>query len=302
MGLHHARTYANIAKLVAVADIDLKKATLLTDRFGGKPYVNYQKMLQDEQLDAVSVVVPPRHHYAVAKDTLKASLPTLLEKPIASTVAQAEKLLLIAKARNVPLLIGHVERFNPALQKLRQLIEEGRLGEIITLSATRVGVSPPITPKSDVSLDLGIHDVDAMLYLLASNPNSIFISKQKILIDQKADAATIVLKFGKATAVINVNWITPLKIRSIHVTGTRGYAELDYIKQQLLVYDRPSALIAKDYAQLTQMANNPEKEIPIQKTEPLKSELLFFLRQKQWTKDLNDRGRDAIQALKILLQ
>jgi UDP-N-acetylglucosamine 3-dehydrogenase len=302
MGQHHARTYADIAELVAVADVDFEKATQLTKRFGGKAYVDYKQMLKEQQLDAVSVVVPPRHHYAVAKETLKIGLPTLLEKPIASTLSQAEKLIALAKEHDTPLLVGHVERFNPALQKLRALIDDGRLGKIITLAATRVGVAPPLTPQSDVSLDLGIHDVDAILYLVGSNPTSTYISKQKISINQRVDAATIVLSFGKATAVINVNWITPLKIRSLRVTGTKGYAELDYIKQELLVYDRPSGLVPKDYTQLTQMADNLQKEVHVQKTEPLRSELLFFLKQKHWSKDLHNRGKDAIQALKILLQ
>ncbi len=302
MGQHHARIYADIAELIAVADIDLQKATRLTTRFGGKPYVDYRQMLEEKQPDAVSVVVPPRHHYAVAKDIIKAGIPTLLEKPIASTVVQAEKLIALAKEHDVPLLIGHIERFNPALQKLYTLIHDGRLGKIINLSATRVGVAPPQTQQSDVSLDLGIHDVDAILYLMRANPKSVYISKQKISAEQKADASTIVLTFSKTNAVINVNWITPLKIRSLHVTGTKGYAELDYIKQQLLVYDRPSTVVPKDYNQLSQMADNQEKELVIQKTEPLKSELLFFLKQKRWTKDLDNRGKGAIQALKILLQ
>ncbi|MBW2993530.1 Gfo/Idh/MocA family oxidoreductase, partial [Candidatus Woesearchaeota archaeon] len=145
MGKHHARTYSKIEKvrLVAVSDIDEIKGRSIAERYGCKFYKSYNEMLEKENIHLVSVVIPTKFHEKVALDVIEKGTNLIIEKPISDTIMGAERIIRKARENNVKLAIGHIERFNPAVQRLKEIINEGRLGEITSIIARRVGLFPP---------------------------------------------------------------------------------------------------------------------------------------------------------------
>lgn len=299
MGKNHARVYSKVANLVAVSDINERRGREIADKYGAIFYKDHKQMLQEQRLEAVSVVVPTLFHKDIVFDCIKKNLPTLVEKPIAGNLVDARKILQVANKYKTLLMVGHVERFNPVIVKLKKIIDEGRLGKIISLLAVRVGMSPPNTSASDVALDLGIHDVDVFNFLLGKLPEKKKVLKTKLFSKNIADSSILLLEYGKVTGVIQTNWITPVKTRKLFVSGVEGYAELDYIKQKLILRDKIlNTKFDGSFYELISLSNTPKKEIYISKKEPLKEELLHFLSNRQNWK-LNNIV-DSIEALRIV--
>jgi len=300
MGKNHARVYSEIARLAAVSDVFEASAKEVAEKFGCNYYTDYKKMMEKENLDAVSVVVPTRLHKEVVIDTLSRKVPTLVEKPIASSLAEARLMIKKAKKEKTFLMVGHIERFNPVVIQLKKLIEEGKIGKVMSLLSIRVGISPPKEPNSDVALDLGIHDVDVFNYLLSDFPKKKRIIKTKLFTRNIADSATLLLEYETITGIIQTNWITPIKMRKLYISGTEGYAELDYINQRLVLYEKHLEIkLDESFYDIVSLSENLKKELYVSKKEPLKEELKFFLKNKD-SRTL-EMAENGILALKILI-
>lgn len=299
MGKNHVRIYSQISQLSAVADVSSSLVNQVAAQYGVPAYTDYRQMLDEVKPDAVSVVVPTPFHAAVTLECLKRRLPTLVEKPIALNLADARKMLSAARQYRTFLMVGHVERFNPAVLHLKKLINAGKFGQIISLLSVRVGVSPPKTTGSDVGLDLGIHDIDVFNYLLDSTPKSYQVIKQKIHPQNQADAASMILKYPKTTGLIQTNWVTPIKIRQLYVTGTKRFAELDYINQRITMLELITPKTNLSFFELQDISNIPTKEVYQSQAEPLKEELIYFL-DKRNTHNYK-LVKSAIAALKVVV-
>jgi UDP-N-acetylglucosamine 3-dehydrogenase len=302
MGKNHARVYSEISDLVAIADISAERGQPIASRYGVKFYNDFKQMIKESTPEAISIVVPTKFHKEVAIYCLKKGVPVLVEKPIADTTINAKRIIEESKKNSTLLMVGHVERFNPALSELKRLVTSNKLGKIVNLFSMRVGVTPVLGPDSDVSLDLAIHDVDIFNYLLEELPVEKRIIKHKIFKDNVADSASIVLRYKEASGVIQTNWLTPIKKRFLYVTGTDGFAELNYIEQKLTLYDK---LVTKkpigDFFEFVSLSNQTKKDVYISKKEPLKQELLFFLKEiRNDTKQSERLARYALSALEIL--
>ena len=142
-----------------------------------------------------------------------------MEKPIASTTEQAEAMIEAAERHKVKFAVGHIERFNPAVIKLKQIIDEGALGQLLILSTKRVGPSVQRIRDVGVIIDSATHDIGVVNYLIGKKPVYIY-SKVGSLKHPKEDHAIIVLDFGSTAACIEVNWFTPHKVRTLVVTGS----------------------------------------------------------------------------------
>ena len=184
--------------------------------------------------DAAIVATPTATHHEVVLELIGRKKHVLVEKPLASSFTQGREILEAAKAAGVKIAVGHVERFNPVVRKLREVIKAGWLGDPIHFSFTRVGGYPEtILAGNNVLLDLAVHDIDVFRSLVgqvrveASMAHSSF--KPGVL-----DTAEIFLEAAAGpTASIHANWVTPTKIRTVRVTGTRGVVFADYILQSL---------------------------------------------------------------------
>lgn len=297
MGKNHARVYSEISQFSGIADVVETIGRPLAQKYGVSFYTDYIKMIDEIKPDAVSVVVPTRFHKQVTIDCLKRHIPVLVEKPIALTVDEASEMIEASKKENTFLMVGHIERFNPAVIKLKKIIDQGKLGKIINLLAIRVGISPPRIPNSDVALDLGIHDVDVFNYLLNSFPTSKKIVKHKLFKHNTADSASLFLEYKDTSAMIQTNWITPIKMRKLFVTGSEGFVELDYLSQKITYYNKIiNSKIDGNFYEFLSLSETPKREIFVSKKEPLKEEIECFLSYANNKKD----KLNPVYALKAL--
>lgn len=302
MGRNHIRTYSEIeeAKLVAISDIDEKRGKALSEKFGCSFYNDYNKMFEKEKIDIVSVCVPTFLHHGVCLDVIKHKVNFLVEKPIAKSVGDAEDIIKKAKDTGIKMTVGHIERFNPAVIRLKNMIEEGRLGNITSVLARRVGIFPPQIKDANVVIDLAVHDIDVINYLLDKSPDKVYSGLGKALIEKRHDYANLFLRYNGANAFIEVNWITPVKIRKLSVTGTKGYAELNYMTQELIFYESIYDKVCDDFGDFVISFGEPNiTNIGIRKEEPLKNELRHFIDCIENDKEPVVSGEEAVEALRI---
>ena len=286
MGYNHARVYYRLeeANLVAVSDVSERTLNKVCEKYDAKGYSDYEDLLKDPEIEVVSVCVPTTHHHDVVMKAIEYGKHVLVEKPIAFSLEEAEEMIAAAKEKGVILGTGHVERFNPAVQKAKELIENDVIGDVVSASAKRVGPFPPRIKDVGVCIDLAIHDLDVMYYLFNEDVEQVYGTMSSILDKTDfEDHAEIMVSFTNATGILEVNWLTPYKRREIEITGTDGIISVDYIEQSIEVFGK--------FAQ----------DITIKHEEPLKEELKSFLEAVDEGKDPVITGEDGLNALKMLI-
>src|SRR3989338_3965739 len=305
MGKHHARNYATMldVRLVAVCDLNQDLANATARKFSCAAYHDYKLMLANEKVEAVSIVVPTQYHKEVALYCIERGLDVMIEKPISATVAEAEEIIVKAKEKNVMLQVGHVERFNPAVRRLKEIIKEGKLGEVNSIIARRVGAVPVQVRDANVVVDLAVHDIDIINYLYESKVDHISGNIGKAMIEKREDYAEIFLKYGNRSGFIQVNWITPIKIRNLSVTGSKGYAELNYLTQELVIYESNyTREMVDEYGDYVVKFGLPNKtQVGVEATEPLYLELQDFVRCVRERSPPLVTGEIGLEALRISL-
>lgn len=274
MGRAHVRVWDELVEgvdLVAVADTDprvLREATVGRE---ARTYADLASMLAAEELDLVSVVVPTSLHLPTTLAALDAGSHVLVEKPIAATRSEAEQMIDAAQRAGRMLTVGHIERFNPAIRELRRRLAAGELGRIFEIRATRLGPFPARIRDVGVVVDLAPHDLDVMRYLLGSDPVRLYAETEQRIHTDHEDLFVGLMKFANgAVGVLDINWLTPTKQRTLTVTGERGMYTADYLTQQLIFYPNPSSDGSVDEG------NRVEREI--ERREPLAIELEEFAR------------------------
>ncbi|MBU4274301.1 Gfo/Idh/MocA family oxidoreductase [Patescibacteria group bacterium] len=305
MGRHHARIYSQLigVSLKAVADISATAGRVIAKRYNCKFYQSYKKMLAEEKLNAVSIAVPTHLHKKVALDCINQGVSVFIEKPISMTLGDAQQIIQAARKQKVTLAVGHVERFNPAVQKLKDFIKQGKFGKITSIWIKRVGLFPPQAKNANVITDLAVHDIDVCNYLLAQKPKRVYAKAGKALNSRRLDYASIFLDYGAVDVSIQVNWITPIKIRKLSITGTKGYAELDYINQHFKMYENNYQKGFDSYGDFIIKFGTPKVErIKIKTEEPLKLELQNFSDYLQSRKGIIVSGKEALVNLEVALR
>lgn len=274
MGRAHVRVWDEMVdgvELVAVADTDPGAVREAIAGRGARGYPDQASMLAAEELDLVSVVVPTSLHLATALAALDAGSHVLVEKPIAATRGEAEEMIAAARSAGRMLTVGHIERFNPAIRELRRRLAAGELGRIFEIRATRLGPFPARIRDVGVVVDLAPHDLDVMRYLLGSDPIRLYAETEQRIHTDHEDLFVGLLKFANgAVGVLDINWLTPTKQRTLTVTGERGMYTADYLAQQLVFYPNP----ASDGS--VEEGSRIEREI--ERREPLAIELDEFAR------------------------
>ena len=305
MGRNHVRNYFMLpeSELVAIADVNPEAKSLAED-YKAKFFTDYKEMLEEARPDAVSVVVPTPFHLEVATEVMSRGIHCMLEKPIASSVEEADKLIACAKKNNVTFTVGHIERFNPVIKKLKQMVDDDAIGEITSVVCKRVGGFPAVEPKTDVIIDLAVHDVDIANYLLGQKPKSISSHGSRTRHSRKIDSAEILMDYGRASGFIQANWLTPVKIRKIALTGSLGYLEANYITQELVYYKHNMKKIEKEgFTEFVLQVGDPEKRIiKVDFEEPLAAELKAFLAKAMGRTAAIVDPSDAREALRVSLE
>ncbi len=306
IGIHHARIYSELpgVKLVAVADTDHQRVESVAARYGARPYTDYRRMLEKEQPDAVSVAVPTALHEQVGLDALEAGAHVLIEKPVAATIEGAQRLINRARELGRQLMVGHVVRFNPAIQALKQRLERGELGRIFQVFCRRIGPFPARIRDVGVVIDLAPHDLDVMRFLLGSEPTRIYAETERRIHTEHEDLLWGVLRFPEGVVgVLELNWLTPVKIRETLVLGERGLFRVDDLTQDLYFYENGQAtdLPWPALQTLRGVSEGCMIRFAIQRYEPLKAELEAFIGALRDGRPVPVSGEDGLAALRLAL-
>jgi len=279
MGRHHIRNYYEMENidLVAIADND-PESKELANQYGAKHFTDYVHMLDECEIDALSIVVPTPLHFEFALECMNRGKHVLLEKPIASTLEEADALIEKSTEKNVVFTVGHIERYNPVIETLKELVDSGKLGQISSIVSQRLGGFPTTEPKTDVILDLAIHDIDILNFLTGHQGKIVGVHGSRTFHSKEVDSAEILLKHKYASGFIQANWVTPVKIRRITITGSNGFVEADYITQEITFYDANVAESLDTFQEFVKQFSNPNTLVlSPQKYEPLRRELDAFV-------------------------
>jgi UDP-N-acetylglucosamine 3-dehydrogenase len=239
-GRNHARVFKELenTELLAVCDVNAERAQNVAKQFGVKAYASIGKLLKRKDVEAVSNCVWSTN---LAKETLKvlkAEKHVLVEKPMATNVKQAEKLLETAKQKNLHLTVGFLMRFIPGIQRMKNAIEDKTVGNLVCATAKRVSEWPERIGDVGVVKDTAIHDIDVIRYLFSEEPIAVYAKTGSMKHKKFEDYAQIMLTFeGGKSAFIESNWLTPYKTRTLVVTGSKAIMKLDYITQELTIED-----------------------------------------------------------------
>ncbi|MFQ6056566.1 MAG: UDP-N-acetylglucosamine 3-dehydrogenase [Methanosarcinales archaeon] len=285
MGQNHARIYSEMKgiELVGVSDINKDRVKEIAQYYHTTPYTNHIELLKQD-LDAVSIVVPTTLHKTIALDVIEYGTNLFVEKPIADTPENADAIIEAANNAGLKLMVGHIERFNPAVIKLKEIIEKGLLGKIVSISARRVGPFNPRIRDVGIIIDLGVHDIDVMSYLYNKKVSKVYAVAGNGR-HPFEDRASIILYLDDGCAgMIETNWLTPHKVRKLNVVGMEGVAYLDYLEQSLELYSEKCT-----------------KKVKIEKKEPLKNELEHFIEVVSNGNQPLVKGEDGKRALQIAM-
>lgn len=305
MGRNHVRVWDEAVagvELVAVADPDPEAVARATAGRRARGFDDAERMLAEEELDLVSIVAPTSLHLPVTIAALRAGANVLVEKPIAATRDEAQAMMAAAETAGRMLTVGHIERFNPAIRELRRRLAADELGRIFQVKATRLGPFPARIRDVGVVVDLAPHDLDVMRYLVGSEPVRVYAETERRIHTEHEDLFNGVIKFENGVVgVLDINWLTPTKRRSLTVTGERGMFLADYIAQDLVLFSNPEA--AETWVnpgaggRITTVAEGEMTRFSIRRQEPLVVELDEFARAVRAGDPPPVAPRDAMIAL-----
>ncbi|MDF1615031.1 Gfo/Idh/MocA family protein [Desulfurivibrio dismutans] len=230
LGKYHAAKYAAMedVELVGVADIDPRAADAIARQHGVTPYGDYQQMLP--LVDAVSIVVPTVHHHRVAMECLRQGIDIMLEKPMTTTLAEADELIARAAAERRILQVGHIERYNPAVTALEQYLTRP-----LFIESHRIHVFKPRGLDVDVVLDLMIHDIDIILSIVDSPISSMHTVGVPVITPSTDIANARIIFENGCTANITVSRVSKDNVRRLRIFQPRCYLSLDYAEKSLMI-------------------------------------------------------------------
>ena len=242
MGTNHLRVLADFdeerAQLVGVAESYEPALKMAMSRYHIEGFTDYRQMIEKTRPDLVAIVVPTHLHNEVALNVLDRGIHVLIEKPFTKTIDEALQLLQMARSRGAEIAVGHVERFNPAVVELKRQLQNSALGQIFHLHARRIGPFPPRIRDVGVTLDLASHDIDIMRYLTNAEVEHVYAQTQRRLHSSCEDLLLGFLRFtNEVLGVLDVNWLTPTKIRELTVTGEKGMFQVNYLTQEVYFYE-----------------------------------------------------------------
>jgi predicted dehydrogenase len=270
LGALHANKYTNLAgvRLCYVIDTDSERAREIAAGTGAVALDDHRKLLG--KVDLASVAVPTVAHFQIACDLMQAGIDVLLEKPMAATLAEARQLAALASECGRILQIGHLERFNPAIVRLRRLLNHPRFIECHRLA--------PFTERGtdvDVVLDLMVHDLDVILSITSAPVSSLEAVGVAVLTD-RIDVANARIRFaGGLIANLNTSRVAPRRERKIRFFQPDAYISLDYEARRIQVYRKEPPPAGAPYPMIS------AKQIDINEGDPLREEIVAFVQSVQ---------------------
>jgi UDP-N-acetylglucosamine 3-dehydrogenase len=285
IGIHHLRNFSRLREegyidSIAVADIDSSKKRLV-DKIGGKFYNDYLSLLDDEDIDLISIATPTETHTEIAVEAIRRGIHTLIEKPVSNNINDVYRIRELADKNDVIVMAGHIERFNPAVIRLKKLIDEDGIGNIISLASRRLG--GPRLINVGVIFDLAIHDIDIMIYLVNNNVKNVYARAIKRLPEvSNEDYAVLLINFEEGViGRVEVSRITPVKIRELDVNASKCYIRLNYLEQSIMIIEsflEKGPASWSSFREFIKKFSPVARELDVEREEPLYIELKSFIK------------------------
>jgi len=283
-GKNHVRVLNELQCLAAVCDMNQERANQFSKNFHVPAYPSLEEMLKKEKLDAVTICTPASTHYSMATKALSAGLHTFVEKPMTTTVKDGEMLIEAAKRANRSLTVGFIERFNPPITALKQMIAEGKMGEPILLEFHRENRRGENISDVGIVKDASVHDIDTACWLFGESPKVVYARVGAMYVPlEHEDFATILLGFsGQKTAFLVTNWITPNRVRTLSAVFSGGVVDVDFVTQQTSIHEGAATTV-------------PTRAVQ----EPLMLEMKEFVTALQEKRQPLVTGRDGLNVIRV---
>ena len=234
-GKNHLRVLSELGLLSGFCDTDLSKLDLYKKMYSVEGYSSVDELLSKAALDAVIVSTPTATHYAVAEKIINAGIAVFVEKPLSCTTIEGKKLVELAEVKDVLMTVGYIERFNPAIKKIKDMLDKEELGDPRLLEFRRENKLNKRIVDVGAIMDTSVHDIDTARWLFNSNPNVVFARTGRMG-GEHEDFAAITLGFkGGKTAILTSNWVTSRRIRKLSGVFTKCAIDLDFITQDVKV-------------------------------------------------------------------
>ena len=289
-GRAHIRNFYELSNLVGICDVDITKLEQVAQQYNVNIYTNVDDLIKSEEIDAISIVTPPRFIPEIAKKSATAGIDILMEKPMALKTEDLKPLFEFENS--IRILPSFIELYNPVFENLLKHLDE--IGDVLSITSRRIGLYPRRDWQMGVILDLSFHDIYLQERILGKENFVKALGIKKCYKDDvHADAAFIVLDFGNAIGHIESNWLTPSKFRKMYVNGENGGIIVDFISQKI---DINTGIDLQGEWPI-------HKEVtysPLRADEPLKREIMNFLYDKKPLVTLDDGIRALEIALKIV--
>jgi predicted dehydrogenase len=297
MGQHHTRVLSLLkeVELIGVADINVERGLDIASKYRIRFFENYLDLLP--YVDAVCIAVPTKLHYQVGMDCLRKGVHTLIEKPIAASIAEAESLVNAAAESNCILQVGHIERFNPAFQELLKVL---KTEELLAVEAQRM--SPYSERANDVSvvLDLMIHDIDLLLEIAAAPIVKLTASGSGAFNSGYLDYVTATLVFGNGIiATLTASKVTHRKIRRLVAHCRNSFTEADFLNNEILIHRKTTTNCTTDYGQVLYRQDGLIEKVYTSNIDKLGAELEHFVNCVRGGDRPSVGGEQALKALRL---
>jgi len=300
MGQYHILAFMELwdVELLGIADTDMTKAQEVAGTYGIQAFADHRELA--ERVDVVTVAVPTEHHYAVARDLLEAGVHVLVEKPMTPTLEEAKELYRLARERRRVLHVGHVERYNGAVQELRKIVQRP-----ILIESRRLGPYVTRVQRDSVIMDLMIHDIDIVLGLVEGEPRKITAVGSSVA-SGACDVATVQLLFDSGTmATITASRATEEKIRTLAITQPDAYIVLDYTDQDIEIHRRSAQEYTVNRESIRYRQASFVEHLFVHKDNPLKLEIRHLVaaaRAAQATGSVELLEAEDLRSLAVALE
>lgn len=308
-GPNYARILAGTlsgARLVACAEPSAGRLAAFESQYpSARAYADYHRMLRDGDVDAAIVATPTSTHREVAEECLRAGVHVLVEKPLASTVADAEAIVAAARESNRIVMVGHTFLFNPAVQAIKGYLDEGLLGDIRYLYFQRTGLGP-IRQDVNALWDLAPHDISMLRFWLNSDPVDLVARGASYLKPGTEDVVFVTLTYpNQVLASVHVSWLDPVKVRHVTVVGDRKMVVFDdtHATEKLRIYDRGADYQPREggFAEFIAAVRDGDIVIPrLAPLEPLREELAHFVSCITSGATPMTSGEDGLAVVRVL--
>jgi UDP-N-acetylglucosamine 3-dehydrogenase len=281
-GKNHTRILSQLGVLSAVCDVDEERGKEYGEKYSVNHYNSVDSLLDSEDFDAAFVCTPTSTHSKIASQLIQAKKNVFVEKPMTYLSEEGEDLLELAKRNHVLLTCGYIERFNPAVSTVKELVQSKKYGELVMLEFHRENRMPLHIKDVGIIYDTSVHDIDTAMWLFDDTPEVVFARAGQIKHEHE-DFASIMLGFkDNKVAIISSNWITPTRVRNFNAVCTEAIISSDFISQEVKI------------------EKSDDTEIPRQeKQEPLLREIESFLGAIDGKNELVVKPEHAVNVTKI---